>query len=89
MGEVFFDRPILNSLFQYPARHWELDADGQPTQHIVESRRRAEFITPSIHANFTTSKASRWQTDPRKCHVNTAYKGFSCTGVVLPWDNSD
>jgi type III restriction enzyme len=24
----------------------------------------------SIHVNFTTGKASRWQTDSRKCHVN-------------------
>ncbi|MDR1249583.1 MAG: restriction endonuclease, partial [Treponema sp.] len=46
MGEAFFDHPILNSPYGYPERHWELDADGQPTQHIVESRRRAEFITP-------------------------------------------
>src|SRR5690606_31287735 len=28
------------------ARHWELDASGQPTQKIVENRRWAEFITP-------------------------------------------
>ena len=28
------------------ARHWELDDDGQPTQQIIETRRRAEFITP-------------------------------------------
>jgi type III restriction enzyme len=27
-------------------RHWELDEHGQPTQRIVDSRRRAEFITP-------------------------------------------
>jgi type III restriction enzyme len=27
-------------------RHWELDAGGQPTQRIIEKRRRAEFITP-------------------------------------------
>lgn len=27
-------------------RHWELDAQGQPTQRIIENRRRAEFITP-------------------------------------------
>jgi type III restriction enzyme len=26
----------------------------------------------SIHVNFYTSKASRWQTDSRKCHVNWA-----------------
>ena len=42
----FFDRPILNSPYEYPGRHWDLDADGQPTQQITESRRRAEFITP-------------------------------------------
>jgi type III restriction enzyme len=24
----------------------------------------------TAHVNFTTSKALRWQTDPRKCHVN-------------------
>jgi type III restriction enzyme len=42
----FFDHPILNSPYEPPARHWELDDRGQPTQKITESRRRAEFITP-------------------------------------------
>ncbi len=39
-------KPVLNSTYEYPARHWELDDKGQPTQQIVEQRRRAEFITP-------------------------------------------
>jgi type III restriction enzyme len=46
MSESFFQRPILNSPYEYPARHWELDADRQPTNVIVSNRRRAEFITP-------------------------------------------
>ena len=46
MDNPFFDHPILNSPYEYPARHWELDEQGQPTQQIVEHRRRAEFITP-------------------------------------------
>lgn len=46
MPNPFFERPILNSPYEYPRRHWELDADGQPTQKIMEARRRAEFITP-------------------------------------------
>jgi type III restriction enzyme len=46
MGNDFFEKPILNSPYAYPARHWELDAQGQPTQKILETRRRAEFITP-------------------------------------------
>ncbi len=46
MTDQFFERPILNSPYEMPARHWELDATGQPTQQIAPSRRRAEFITP-------------------------------------------
>jgi len=46
MSNPFFDQPILNSPYVRPLRHWELDDDGQPTQKIIETRRRAEFITP-------------------------------------------
>jgi type III restriction enzyme len=46
MENPFFDRPILNSPYEMPARHWELDGQGQPTQKVLNSRRRAEFITP-------------------------------------------
>jgi type III restriction enzyme len=46
MTNQFFEQPILNSPYAYPNRHWELDAHGQPTNRIVEQRRRAEFITP-------------------------------------------
>jgi len=46
MSNLFFEQPILNSPYEYPGRHWELDANGQPTQRIIESRRKAEFITP-------------------------------------------
>ena len=46
MDNRFFERPVLNSPYECPMRHWELDDQGQPTQRIIESRRRAEFITP-------------------------------------------
>ena len=46
MSDSFFNHPILNSPYDYPARYWELDESGQPTQKIIEHRRRAEFITP-------------------------------------------
>lgn len=42
----FFDHPILNSPYKKPARYWELDDQGQPTQQIIEKRRPASFITP-------------------------------------------
>jgi type III restriction enzyme len=43
--DLFFERPILNSPYAYPAKHWELE-DGQPTQRILNYRRPAEYITP-------------------------------------------
>lgn len=46
MSDPFFERPILNSPYECPKRHWELDDQGQPTQKLIESRRPAEFITP-------------------------------------------
>ena len=46
MDNRFFEQPVLNSPYEYPTQHWELDAQGQPTQQIINSRRRAAFITP-------------------------------------------
>ncbi len=46
MNHQFFEKPVLNSPYEYPARHWELNDQGQPTQHIIEHRRLAEYITP-------------------------------------------
>ena len=49
----FFENPILNSPYERPARHWELGPDGQPTQNVVERRRRAAFISPHPQAEET------------------------------------
>ena len=46
MADSFFERPILNSPYQLPRRHWELDEAGQPTEQVIETRRRVSFITP-------------------------------------------
>ena len=46
MSEQFFQQPILNSPYRYPAAHWELDDAGLPTREIIRSRRKAKFITP-------------------------------------------
>jgi type III restriction enzyme len=46
MSNEFFEHPILNSPYDYPAKHWELDTSGQPTQQVINRRRNADFITP-------------------------------------------
>lgn len=46
MSNPFFEKPILNSPYGYPDKHWELDEHGQPTQKIIPNRRLAEFTIP-------------------------------------------
>ena len=46
MPPDFFEQPILNSPYEYPAQHWELDADGQPTNNVIDTRRKSAFVTP-------------------------------------------
>ena len=46
MTDRFFERPVLNSPYEYPARHWELDESGQPTNRVADRRRRFSFVTP-------------------------------------------
>ncbi len=35
MSNPFFDHPILNSPYARPLKYWELDAEGQPTQKVI------------------------------------------------------
>ncbi len=57
----FFDHPILNSPYERPAKHWELDEQGQPTQQVIGTRRRAEFITPIPKPKKRKKKAAQEQ----------------------------
>ncbi len=70
MTDLFFEQPVLNSPYERPSRHWELDETGQPTQQIVESRRQASFISAvptskkqrgssANQASFVFDKAAR------------------------------
>ncbi len=61
MSNLFFEQPVLNSPYEPPGRHWELDAAGQPTQRIVEKRRPVSFITPIPKPKKTSGAAEAEQ----------------------------
>ena len=45
MNNQFFEKPILNSPYGYPVRHWELDAEGQPlSANAITPRRFVQFL---------------------------------------------
>ena len=46
MTDAFFEAPVLNSPYDYPGRHWELDETRQPTNRVLKQRRPASYITP-------------------------------------------
>lgn len=62
MANPFFEHPIQNSPYECPQRHWELDELGQPTQRLIETRRRAEFITPIPKPKKRKGKSESQQT---------------------------
>jgi len=83
MDNRFFHRPILNSPYGYPSRHWELDAQGQPTQQIIEKRRGAEFITPIPKPRKRTPSAAQTSIvfDEGK-GLSTAQQQYDHTAII-------
>ena len=85
MANSFFEKPILNSPYECPRRHWELDRDGQPTQQIAQTRRRAEFITPIPKPRKRTGAVEQGRlafnegvglSDARQQYDHTTVKGY-------------
>jgi type III restriction enzyme len=82
MSNPFFDQPILNSPYDHPSRHWELDAQGQPTQRIVENRRKAQFITPIPKAKKQKGTAQQSMVFDEGKGVSTAEQGYDPTSII-------
>ncbi|WP_159946259.1 DEAD/DEAH box helicase family protein [Rhizobium sp. 18065] len=55
----FFDKPIINTPYALPTRHWELDLNGHPTDRIIEQRRGSALWTALPGAASTTAKSTQ------------------------------
>ena len=81
----FFEQPILNSPYECPRRHWELDETGQPTQQIVESRRPAAFITPIPQPKKREGSSARQAAlvfDEAAQKLETAGQQYDLTAII-------
>ncbi len=83
MSIDFFSKPILNTPYARPSRHWELDEQGQPTHQIIESRRPAEFITPipKPKKRKTSEKQSSMVFDEGK-GLSTQEQQYDITAII-------
>src|ERR1017187_6408831 len=85
MPNQFFEQPILNAPYAYPGRHWELDADGQPTNNITESRRRSSFITPVPKPKKRRDADAKKQTEilfPEPENISTAEQQYDTNTII-------
>ena len=84
MTERFFERPILNSPYERPSRHWELDETGQPTQKTIGSRRQAEFITPipKPRKRKGTAQQARLVFDEKAQKLETEGQQYDLTAII-------
>lgn len=55
----FFDKPILNSPYEYPGRHWELDLAGHPTDTVVAARRSSALWTALPGASTKSASSQK------------------------------
>ena len=82
MEQRFFEQPILNSPYEYPARHWELDENRQPTNGIVERRRRVSFITPIPAARKQRAKQREMVFDEAASALATRDQQYDLTAII-------
>ena len=82
MEQRFFDQPILNSPYEYPARHWELDANRQPTNRSVERRRSVSFITPIPAARKQRAKQREMVFDEAASALGTDGQQYDLTAII-------
>ena len=46
-ASIAIENPVLNSPFEVPERHWQIDDDGNVTGTILSGRRRSVYSPPS------------------------------------------
>ena len=77
----FFEQPILNSPYERPRRHWELD-EGRPTHRIVENRREASFITPIPKPRRLPRGQRQLALDEAAAEIDTANQQYQHAHVI-------
>jgi type III restriction enzyme len=81
MSNPFFDRPIVNSPYEYPQQHWELDETRQPTGTLLATRRKADFITPIPKPKKRKAAQQELALDEGK-GLSTASQKYDLTSII-------
>ena len=79
MSDHFFDRAILNSLYEYPSQHWELDIDVLPVEGDSEDSEQFQVRINGVDVFHPNSGEIRSDgADGIACRfIDTDYNGES------------
>ena len=80
--DLFYRRPILNSPYVCPDRHWDLDNDNRPTNRIVESRRPSSYVSPIPAARKTSDKQLALVPDDVATALQTSDQQYDLTEFI-------
>ena len=82
MDTRFFEQPILNSPYEYPAQHWELDETGQPTNKVIPERRKVSFITAIPRAKKRKALQREIVFDASAQALESGTQQYDLTGLI-------
>lgn len=85
MSRNFFENPILNTPYEFPREHRQLDREGQPTGRVVESRRTADFVSPVPKPRRGAKGGRQAKLDFGAEGCALAASASSARGVSSPW----
>ena len=78
----FHERPILNSPYERPGRHWELDEDNRPTNRVVDGRRPSAYVSPIPAPRKRRARQLALVADETAAAVGTADQQYDLTAFV-------
>ena len=78
----FYDQPILNSPYERPRHHWELDGSNRPTNRIVDSRRPSAYVSPIPKPRKRHGEQLRLVTDETAKAIATDDQQYDLTRFI-------
>ena len=80
--DAFHARPILNSPYERPGRHWELDEGNRPTNRVVDARRPSSYVSPIPAPRKRRGRQLELVADETARSVGTGEQQYDLTAFI-------
>ena len=80
--DAFYARPILNSPYVRPERHWELDEGNRPTNRVIDARRPSSYVSPIPAPRKRLGRQLELVADETAKSVGTGEQQYDLTAFI-------